>query len=351
MPRIFFILLGVFLTILPGLTQDVSYSQFNAVAPYYNPAFTSAFSGNYKVSAVHRSQWIGFQDQPISSFCVMGDIKFDLGIQDYKDDYFGAAVYFATDRSRLFDWNNNEIALMLAYHRLLEKSNRNYLSLGFGIGVTQRSLNYDQIYFEDQFDGLDKYNGSTSELLPPNIYSRPELKFGVHYNTAIRSSWRIQSGIGLHYILRPELSFYHDFDNPDYTGSKSFKSAPKLALTLNGIYHINSYSDLYPRILLVSQGPHQLLNAGLFLRKSFYSLNQTALHTGLSSRIVRTVDGISPSDIGFLIGFEIRGFVVGMHYDIGIKDAVKYASPSHSFEISLSLLGNYENEGFICPSF
>ncbi|MFZ1298836.1 MAG: type IX secretion system membrane protein PorP/SprF, partial [Saprospiraceae bacterium] len=42
--------------------QEVNFSQFNTIAPYYNPAFTSAFTGNYRVSALHRNQWIGFSD-------------------------------------------------------------------------------------------------------------------------------------------------------------------------------------------------------------------------------------------------------------------------------------------------
>lgn len=63
----------------------------------------------------------------------MGDIKFDLGFQDFKNDYFGAAVYFITDRAKIFDWNNNEISILLSYHKLLEKSSANYLSVGIGL--------------------------------------------------------------------------------------------------------------------------------------------------------------------------------------------------------------------------
>ncbi len=331
--------------------QDVSFSQFNAIASYYNPAFTAAFDGNFRVSAINRSQWLGFQDRPLSSFCIAGDIKFDLKFQDYKGDYFGAGVYFITDRTQQFDWNSNEIALLISYHKLLEKTSRNYLSVGFGIGITQRSVNYDNIYFEDQFDGINKYNGQSQELLPPNIYTRPEIKFGVQHNTAIGSKWRIQSGLALHYIVIPDLSFYKDYDNTDYTGSRSIKAANKLTAILNLIYHSSSSLDIYPKLLLSVQNPHQLLNAGISIRKSFYTLNQTAFHMGVSTRVVRNLNSYIPADLGLSVGFEIKNFLIGMHYDIGIKDAVKYSSPTNSFEISLSLIGNYDNEGFICPTF
>lgn len=331
--------------------QDVSFSQFNSVAPYYNPAFTSAFNGNFRVSALHRSQWIGFQDLPITSFCILGDIKFDLKFQDYQGDYFGAGVYFITDRTQIFDWNSNEIALLISYHKLLEKSSKNYLSLGMGFGITQRSVNYDNLYFEDQFDGLNKYNGQTQEFLPPNIYARPEIKFGLQHNTALGSKWRLQSGLAMHYIFKPDLSFYKDYDNSDYTGTKSIKAASKITAILNLIYHSSSSLDIYPKLLFSVQSPHQLLNAGISIRKSFYTLNQTAFHAGVSTRVVKNLNSYIPADLGLNLGFEIKNFLIGLHYDIGIKDAVKYSDATHSFEISLSLIGNYDNAGFICPTF
>ncbi|HRG69523.1 MAG TPA: PorP/SprF family type IX secretion system membrane protein [Saprospiraceae bacterium] len=331
--------------------QEVNFSQFNTIAPYYNPAFSSAFTGNYRVSALHRNQWIGFQDQPISSFCILGDIKFDFGLQNFKSDYFGASVYFITDRAQQFDWNNNEVSILLAYHKLLDKSNSQYLSLGIGLGITQRSINYDNLYFEDQFDGLSKYNGSTSELLPPNIFSKPSIKIGIQHQVNLKSNFKIQSGLALHHVFRPDVSFYKDFDNIDYIGNKSLKSDFKITGIVNGNYKINNFTDLYPKVLVSAQGAHLLTNIGFSIRRSFYNLNQTAIHTGINTRIIKNLNAIIPADLGFLVGFEIKGFLIGMHYDFGIRDALKYASPTNSVEISLSLIGNYDNEGFICPTF
>ena len=331
--------------------QEVNFSQFNTIAPYYNPAFTSAFTGNYRVSVLHRNQWIGFSDQPISSFCILGDIKFDFGIQNFKSDYFGASVYFITDRAQQFDWNNNEVSILLAYHKLLDKSNSQYISAGIGLGITQRSINYDNLYFEDQFDGLNKYNGGTSELLPPNIFSKPSIKFGLQHQVRLKSKFKLQSGLAIHHIFRPDVSFYKDFDNIDYTGSNSLKSDIKITGIVNANYKINNFTDLIPKLLISTQGPHFLTNLGMSIRRSFYNLNQTAIHAGMNTRLIKNLGGIIPADIGFLLGFEIKSFIIGMHYDFGIRDVAKYASPTHSIEVSLSLIGNYDNEGFICPTF
>ncbi len=346
------IIAGLFSMVGPKiLSQDVNFSQFNAVSSYYNPALTAAFNGNFRVSTIYRNQWIGLQDQPITSFCVSGDIKFNLGFQNLTSDYFGGGIYFLTDRTQIFDWNTNEIALLFSYHKLMKKSSKDYLSIGMGIGVNQRSVNYDNIFFEDQFDGIGKYNGTTSELLPPNIFARPELKLGLNYTGGLSRKLRLLAGLSMHYILKPDQSFYKDFDNKDYTGSKTSKSDSKINAIVNFIYQSSSSLDLYPRLLISLQGPHQIINSGISFRKSFYTLNQTAFHAGINCRIIKNLNSYIPADIGINLGFEIKDFVLGLQYDFGIRDAAKYAAPTHSFEITLSIIGNYDNEGFICPTF
>ncbi|MBK8449853.1 MAG: type IX secretion system membrane protein PorP/SprF [Saprospiraceae bacterium] len=251
----------------------------------------------------------------------------------------------------MFDWNNNEISILLSYHKLLEKSSANYLSVGIGFGITQRSINYDNIYFEDQFDGITNYSGTSSELLPANIYSKPEIKFGLQHNTALNSKLRIQSGVALHYLFKPNLSLYNNFEDKDYTGSKTILANHKITGILNLIYNVNSYTDIYPRLLITNQGQHFMINTGLSFRRSFYTLNQTAFHSGVSTRLVKNLNSIVPADLGLQVGFEIKNFIIGLHYDFGIKDAIQYKSPTHSMEISFTLISNYDYEGYICPSF
>jgi hypothetical protein len=47
----------------------------------------------------------------------------------------------------------------------------------------------------------------------------------------------------------------------------------------------------------------------------------------------------------------MKNFVIGMSYDFGLRDVISYGRPSHSFEISITLLGDYDDGGFICPEF
>lgn len=346
----------VFITYLTiGFTksfaQDISFSQFNSLGSYYNPALTGSFDGNFKVRIINRDHWVKFADAPYRTFGISGDIKFDQSSKDFKGDFLALGAYFISDRGQILDWNKNEMGVSIAYHKLLDKIKKTYLSGGITLGILQRSISYDNIYFEDQFDGLDRYNGSTNEILPQNIHATPDLKVGLNYSTRMSKLWAIQIGSGMHYIFRPNFSFYKSLEDINYSGTKESKALIRTNTILNFSYKLDNFRQLFPKFYFATQGPLQILQAGINYRQSFYSLNQTAVHAGLSLRSVSSSSFLTPVDLGFLLGFEVKRFIIGMQYDIGLRDALKYGNPTHSFEISISLIGDYTNEGFICPEF
>ena len=342
--------LGLFIS-APAFSQDISFSQFNLFNSYYNPALAGNFEGNVKVSLINRDHWVRFTETPYRSLGVNGDIKFDLKRGNLQKDFLALSAYFLTDRGQLLDWNKNEMGIGLVFHKRLDKSRKTYLSGGLGVGLLQRSLSYDNIYFQDQFDGLDKYNNPTREILPVNIHTTPDLKFGVGFSTRLSPLWSLQSGTGIHYIFRPNFSFFRNLEDINYRGLADFKALIRTNTIVNFIYQLSKSESLIPKFHLSTQGPHSIIQLGTGYRKSFYSLNQTAFHAGLAVRSVGSVDYFTPVDLGLQIGFEIKNFIIGLQYDIGLRDAIKYSNPTHSYEIGISWIGNYDNQGFICPKF
>ncbi len=331
--------------------QDVHFSQFNTSSSYLNPAFTGAFEGSFRIRAINRDQWIGFEDQPLRTFAILGDIKLGLKGQKITGDHFGLGIHFLTDRVQPLDYNTNEASVSIAYHKRLTKKTKNYVSGGISFGVHQKSINYEDLLFEDQFDGVNSYPFSTKELLPPNIFAVPEIKLGIQLNSQINNALRIQSGLSTQYTFAPEFSYYSTVDDPDYKGTKTSKAFTKIALLTNLIYYLDNLNQLYPRLLYSKQGPHQLAIVGVNFRHAFYSLNESAVHAGVAIRIPKSEQTYLPADLSFMAGIEFKSFILGLSYDFGLKDLIAYKNPSHSFEISLSLIGDYNNEGFICPEF
>ncbi len=332
-------------------SQDVNFSQFNVMSSYYNAASTGSFDGNFKVRLINRNQWVNFSDKPYRSFALSGDIKFDLQNRDFQKDFLAVGVYFVTDKAQFIAWTKNEIGVNLAFHKRINKSKRTYISSGLGIGVLQRSLSYDNIYFQDQFNGLDDYSLPSQEILPQNIHNSGDLKLGISLSSNLSNKWGIQIGSGIHYLFSPNFSLYYNQDDINYSGSKENIAYKRVNIISNFIYTINSSEQLYPRLHYAWQGPHQLIQIGTAYRKSFYNFSQTALHTGISLRNVASKDGITPIELGFLIGFEIKKIIIGLHYDAGIRDAGRYSQLTNSFELSISLVGDYNNQNYICPEF
>lgn len=332
-------------------SQDISASQFNAVALYYNPSSTGSFPGNYRISSLYRNQWIGFQDEPITQFIISGDIKFYLGYESPTKDFIGAGVYFGTDRAQLFDWNTNEMGIQLAYHKIIDKNKLSFISGGIGFGLQQRSVNYDRLFFEDQYNGLDAYNGSTNEILPQNIHATPNLVFGLEYSSYVNKRLFWQMGLSAKHLFSNEFSFYNNLENPDYVGSRENQAFSSIIWMSHLVYRYDAFNEISPRMLLQWQGPHGMLLPGFSYRRAMLKNNQTAVHMGVSSRIVKNYDAFSISDLGLQLGLELQTFMVGLQYEFGLRDATKYGAPTHSFEISLRLMGAYENQFQFAPRF
>ena len=71
----FIVLIGS-LCAIPLMSQDLIYSQFNAMPLAINPAFAGNNACNYRVSAIGRSQWTGVQNvNSYKSGTIAGDFN------------------------------------------------------------------------------------------------------------------------------------------------------------------------------------------------------------------------------------------------------------------------------------
>lgn len=331
--------------------QDISFSHFNLFQTYYNPGMSGAFDGNVKVSLINRDHWVKYSESPYRSFGITGDIKFNLTKEGSRGDYLTLGAYFLSDRAQILDWNKNEMGLSVSFYKNINKAKKTLLSGGVGIGLLQRSLSYDNIYFQDQFDGLNRYSNPTSEILPVNIHTTPDIKIGVALRTMLNNSWNMNIGTGLHYIFSPNFSFYKNLDNINYRGNDQYSALLRTNTSLNFIYHINKFEQIIPKVFLATQGIQTLGQLATIYRRSFYNFNQTAFQTGAALRVASSDRGMRLTDLGLILGFEIKNFSIGLQYDFGLSDAIKFGSATHSFELGISWIGNYDNDGYICPKF
>ena len=152
-------------------SQDVQFSQFLANPLYLNPALTGSHSGTYRIMTSYRNQWSGPLESPFTTFSAGGDVKFTIrnrrGSFSGGNDRAAAGIQFFTDRINQFDYNTNHLSLFGAFHKLLSAKSNQYLSAGIQLGLGQRGVNYEDLTFQDQFNGVDQFSGPKVSLTSP----------------------------------------------------------------------------------------------------------------------------------------------------------------------------------------
>ena len=325
--------------------QDKHFTQFYAMPQALNPALAGSMEGRYRINSIYRDQWRAVLDNPITTFAVGSDLRFDSPFRKVKDDAIGVGLMFFNDKVRVIDFSTTQIALAVTYHKALDTDSRQFLSLGLQGGLTQRNVNYASLEFEDEFDGLTGYTLGTGEDLPENNFSYGDFNVGLNYTLRYGRYGAIFAGGALHHVFQPQISFYANSGDGDNLYMKA-STQVSAQVPLSRDNHVS----LLPRILVASQGPHLEINSGANLRFVLGEFGGNALQVGSWVRTVRNDEGVGLDAVVALVGFELNSFMLGLSYDLNLK-AIQAGQRQTAFELSVTYLGNYDNEEILCPKF
>jgi hypothetical protein len=92
------------------------------------------------------------------------------------------------------------------------------------------------------------------------------------------------------------------------------------------------------------------LNTGANVRFVLGEFGANALQLGSWVRTVRNEGSVGLDAVVALAGIELNSFMVGLSYDLNLR-AIQAGQRQTAFEISLTYLGNYDNEDILCPKF
>ncbi len=225
-----------FTTCLAALAQqDVQFSQYMLNPLFYNAGWAGV-DGTSHLSAMHRSQWLGYS----SSFDGDGGapssqlLSFSTPIK-YKEKNLGAGLNVVNDK--LGPLSSMSIEVAAAYHHQMRNG---MLSIGIKPGVIVQTLDFSQFRFNDPSDPLN--------VQAKQSQTAPNLGFGAFYST---KDYTI--GLGVNHLLNPSfdygLSLPVDFQNSiersyNISGSYDYKAAYKLVITPSVLIKtdLNNYS-------------------------------------------------------------------------------------------------------------
>jgi len=153
-------------TIKGWAQQDPQFTHYMFNTLYYNPGYAGV-DGLTKFTAIHRSQWLGYQPSfggggaPTTQILSMTAPIYKL------NSGFGA--YIVNDK--LGPQNNLEAQASYAYHLGIKDSK---ISFGIRAGIYSQTVNFNQYRATDPNDPLLKSSGKESQI-------RPDLAAGVFF--------------------------------------------------------------------------------------------------------------------------------------------------------------------------
>ncbi|HXH17445.1 MAG TPA: PorP/SprF family type IX secretion system membrane protein [Chitinophagales bacterium] len=334
---------------LGAMAQDPHFSQYNASPLNVNPAMTGMFNGNYRITAIYRSQWNSIlKDEAVPMFRTFS-ASFDLRIPvPSNKDAFGLGVSFMNDKAGEAEFGTNGVSLNLAYLKALDQQGKNFLSAGFQGGVNFRSINYANLRFGSQFDGT----GFNPTLSPNETFGDDHFTFfdigaGIFWYYFPKKRTNYWAGFAVSHLNRPDQSFYEGDDAKlfmRYTGTGGIQ------VPLGG------QLDLLPSFLIMSQGPAFETQIGTFLKLLFESNKPqgNAFYIGPWYRIVRGEDKAIASDALILATrFDFASFSLGFAYDLNFSELTAATNSRGAFEVSALHVGAFKSKpkAIYCPRF
>jgi type IX secretion system PorP/SprF family membrane protein len=329
--------------------QDKLFTQAYAHPVDLNPALTGAIDGKYRVTIAYRDQWRSIIESPFTTMGIYGDFK--IVPNDQNDDYFGAGFSIIADRTAIYNVNQNILSLYGSYHKALNADLKQYLSGGLNLGIAQRNINYENIYFNDQFNGLDQYSLGTAEILPSNNFAFLDLGLGVSFITGLGDYSSLSFGVSVDHLGGSSISFYnHSIDQDiEYPDAKINR---KVTTFLSMELASNQYISVLPRVMWQREGPYQMLSAAALVKFDVNNYDNQAFHFGGGVRLNQTAtSAMKPSALYLMAAYEVQGLLIGLSHDITTTSLSSQSPGRGAFELSISFTGLYDNDESMCPTF
>ena len=290
--------------------QDIHWSQFNDNQLYQNPAHAGNFDGDYRFIGNYRDQWRSVT-VPFSTFSTSVDArvkKWGLGVLAFHDQA-------GDGKFRTIELQGN----LSRSFKLIEDSSQ-VLRLGLNFGINHRQLNWDLLYFDNQYNGyVFDPSAQTSENFQTAKKTNASLGFGVIHQWNSKTRTNIQTGFGAYNLNQPNQGFYTEIIRRDMR----FNGFVKATIQLNSVW------DIIPSAQYSQQGIYRELLIGSSAR--FHISNKPkayqALYFGLWNR---GNDAVNAS-----LGYDYNDFFVGLSYDLNYSKLVPASNLRGGVEIAL----------------
>jgi len=331
---------------LSASAQDIHFSQFYLSPLNLNPAMTGVMNCNVRLVANFRNQWASvLKSHAYNTYSVSYDQKVPVG----RHDYFGIGGSFWGDKAGRSEFGQLQGKLSASYSKRMGggRNKSHYLVVGIDGGVLQRSVDFLNLTWGTQHDGV----GGHDEGLPSfENFTRdnvlvPDLAAGLLW-FSVWDDNNFYAGGAYHHLNRADISFDEDVQDQLYS---------RFTVHAGGEFGLTRNLGLVPGLVGMVQGPSMEINTGTSLRITLHKsrFEYQALQFGAWARISNRLESGVHTDAMILSSrFDYNDFSLGFSYDVNVS-ALRPASNSNgAFEFALVYkICGPEKRNVYCPNF
>jgi type IX secretion system PorP/SprF family membrane protein len=318
------------LTLVTGITghsqTDPHFSQYYAYPLWLNPALTGAIDGNYRVTAMYRSQWGGISN-PFATPGISADIvtnknvSLGLNVMNLRAGTIGYS-YMTGYATMAYN------GVRFGYHQI---------SMGMAFGAINRRFDPSKFRTGDQWNpytGYDPTAGGTEVLTKTSAIAFDAGVGAVYYDGTPGKKANFFGGISAYHLTQPQDPFL----------AGDHEKMPMRLTAHGGLkYNVNEDVSITPNLLYMRQGNSEEKMAGAYAQMR---VNETT--DFLLGANYRFKDALSP-----YAGVYYKNYMISVSYDVNMSDLGKVAGNANNFEISITLIGRksvkQDAVPFVCP--
>lgn len=293
----------------PHFTQNYSFPM------YINPALTGSSDGEYRASAIYRSQWGGISNP----YRTMG-ASFDT--RTNKNIALGGNILNQSAGDGGFNYFNAYASVAYTGMKFGVKNNHRIV-FAVQAGLINRSVNASKFKWGEQWNPITGYSSSnaTTETFAATSATTLDIGTGILYFDATPGK-KINAfgGFSAFHINKPK-------DPIISSQSTELNTIPGRFVMHGGIsYNFSERTSIVPHALYMRQGTASETMFGTYVQ---YNVNEeTDLMLGA---YYRYKDAVAP-----FIGFDYKNFIVGLSYDANTSKLGAMSRNVNSFELSFT---------------
>lgn len=325
-------ILGIIVTAAGSILQTASaqvdphFSQYFIQPVLLNPALTGAIEGDYRVSAVWRSQY----NNTLSTKGIAAEMPTNKNIN------LGINLLNQSSADKAYNYNNAYLSVAYTGARF----NNHYVVMAMQAGVLNRSFNINNLQFGEQWTagiGFDPSAHSSEVFQKPNAFSFDAGAGIVYYDATPDRKINLFGGLSAFHLTQPKDPFIADGEKQTLPIRYSAHAGARII--------VSDLLNIVPNLLYMKQGQTVEKMAGAYVQIN--ASEQTDLMFGAN---LRFQDAFSP-----FAGVYYKGFTIGMSYDTQVSTKNVMEINRNSIEISLSYTwwrkNSMKTKPFYCPRF